>query len=67
MKISQQDYLALQGARALADRYDNLLTDLVKLCQDITNDREEFGHVHDFIYGGRALDELLPILKIEVE
>lgn len=68
-KLSYSDYLKLKGLEVLAKHHNKELNYIEKATLDILlkrkTDAEE--HVMDFVSGYRELDDMLEILKIEVE
>lgn len=66
-KITKQQYVLLLGLRAVADSLLQQLESVEKAAIEITGEDDSLGHTSDMIYGSREVDEMLKLLKIEVE
>lgn len=66
-QITRGQYYQLIGLRTVTDHLEAQLKHIAKAARSITGEEDEIGHTNDFIYGGgRELDELLDLLRIEV-
>lgn len=66
--ITKAQYLQLVGLNTLAAKYDNLMRELNKAAEEITQEKHDCGgHTMDIIYQSRELDEGLEIMGITVE
>jgi len=66
-KITKSQYMQLIGLKTVADSLLKQLENVEKAAMEITGEDDSLGHTSDMIYGSRELDEMLKLLKIEVE